>query len=118
MRSTLRSGRRPGVGPGAGRGGGRSTGVRRPCRGASGVRRPCCEDFRVRRPCCEGLRSECDCAGAGAPVRIGCMDYVIRAVRAGEWRLAKELRLAALQDPAAPVAFLETYEQALERSDD
>jgi len=46
------------------------------------------------------------------------MDYVIRAVRAGEWRSAKELRLAALQDPAAPVAFLETYEQALERSDD
>ncbi|MER7727779.1 GNAT family N-acetyltransferase [Streptomyces sp. NPDC096323] len=46
------------------------------------------------------------------------MDYVIRAVRAGEWRSAKELRLAALQDPAAQVAFLETYEQALERSDD
>ncbi|THA65024.1 GNAT family N-acetyltransferase [Streptomyces sp. A0642] len=46
------------------------------------------------------------------------MDYVIRAVRAGEWRSAKELRLAALRDPAAPVAFLETYGQALERSDD
>ncbi|MEE4489264.1 GNAT family N-acetyltransferase [Streptomyces sp. BE230] len=46
------------------------------------------------------------------------MDYVIRAVRADEWQSAKELRLVALQDPAAPVAFLETYEQSLERSDD
>lgn len=46
------------------------------------------------------------------------MDYVIRPVRAEEWQLVKELRLAALQDPAAPVAFLETYEQGLERSDD
>ncbi|CAM5532777.1 hypothetical protein SALBM135S_00910 [Streptomyces alboniger] len=39
-------------------------------------------------------------------------DYVIRAVRAEEWQQVKELRLAALRDPAAPVAFLETYEQA------
>ncbi|MFG2407637.1 GNAT family N-acetyltransferase [Streptomyces brevispora] len=46
------------------------------------------------------------------------MDYVIRPVRAEEWQPVKELRLAALQDPAAPVAFLETYEQGLERSDD
>ncbi|MGW2471440.1 GNAT family N-acetyltransferase [Streptomyces sp. NPDC001665] len=46
------------------------------------------------------------------------MDYVIRPVRAGEWRSVKELRLAALQDPAAPVAFLETYEQGLKRSDE
>lgn len=46
------------------------------------------------------------------------MDYVIRPVRADEWQLAKELRLAAVQDPVAPVAFLETYEQAVERSDD
>ncbi|HEY9328198.1 MAG TPA: GNAT family N-acetyltransferase [Streptomyces sp.] len=46
------------------------------------------------------------------------MDYVIRPVRADEWQLVKELRLAALQDPVAPVAFLETYEQAAERSDD
>lgn len=46
------------------------------------------------------------------------MDYVIRPVRADEWQLVKELRLAAVQDPAAPVAFLETYEQAVERSDD
>ncbi|WP_329400852.1 GNAT family N-acetyltransferase [Streptomyces melanogenes] len=40
------------------------------------------------------------------------MDHVIRPVRADEWRKAKELRLAGLKDPAAPVAFLETIEQA------
>ncbi|MFD3652223.1 GNAT family N-acetyltransferase [Streptomyces sp. NPDC058620] len=45
------------------------------------------------------------------------MDYVIRAVRAEDWPLAKELRLAALQDPMAPVAFLETYEDAVARPD-
>ncbi|ROQ67350.1 ribosomal protein S18 acetylase RimI-like enzyme [Streptomyces sp. 840.1] len=45
------------------------------------------------------------------------MDYVIRPVRADEWQSAKVLRLAALQDPVAPVAFLETYEQAVERPD-
>ncbi|MGW0555458.1 GNAT family N-acetyltransferase [Streptomyces sp. NPDC002926] len=44
-------------------------------------------------------------------------DFVIRAVRAEEWAKARELRLAALQDPAAPLAFLETYEQAVERPD-
>lgn len=46
------------------------------------------------------------------------MDYVIRPVRSDEWQLVKDLRLAAVQDPVAPVAFLETYEQAAERSDD
>ncbi|MCX4675473.1 GNAT family N-acetyltransferase [Streptomyces sp. NBC_01433] len=46
------------------------------------------------------------------------MDYVIRAVRAEEWPLARELRLAALQDPVAPVAFLETYESAVAQPDD
>lgn len=46
------------------------------------------------------------------------MDYVIRPVRADEWQRVKELRLAALQDPAAPVAFRETYEQAVEQPDD
>ncbi|MFF3454299.1 GNAT family N-acetyltransferase [Streptomyces sp. NPDC002730] len=45
------------------------------------------------------------------------MDYVIRAVGAEEWAKAREIRLAALQDPVAPLAFLETYEQALERPD-
>ncbi|MFI5660978.1 GNAT family N-acetyltransferase [Streptomyces sp. NPDC051684] len=41
------------------------------------------------------------------------MDYVIRPVRADEWRAARELRLAALRDPAAPLAFLESYEDAV-----
>ncbi|MEV8391359.1 MULTISPECIES: GNAT family N-acetyltransferase [unclassified Streptomyces] len=45
------------------------------------------------------------------------MNHVIRAVRPDEWAKAKEIRLSALQDPAAPVAFLETYEQALEQPD-
>ncbi|GAA2294069.1 GNAT family N-acetyltransferase [Streptomyces kunmingensis] len=45
------------------------------------------------------------------------MDYEIRAVRADEWPAVKELRLAALSDPMAPLAFLETYEQALARPD-
>ncbi|GGZ09160.1 GNAT family N-acetyltransferase [Streptomyces nitrosporeus] len=45
------------------------------------------------------------------------MDYVIRAVRAEDWKKAREIRLEALQDPAAPIAFLETYEAAAARSD-
>ncbi|MEV6395709.1 GNAT family N-acetyltransferase [Streptomyces sp. NPDC051907] len=45
------------------------------------------------------------------------MDHVIRAVRAEEWAKAREIRLAALQDPAAPFAFLETYEQAVQKPD-
>ncbi|MFJ3979740.1 GNAT family N-acetyltransferase [Streptomyces sp. NPDC090021] len=40
------------------------------------------------------------------------MQYVIRPVRADEWAKVKELRIAGLMDPAAPVAFLETVEQA------
>ncbi|MEV6960908.1 GNAT family N-acetyltransferase [Streptomyces sp. NPDC051207] len=44
-------------------------------------------------------------------------DYVIRSIRADEWRAVKELRLAALRDPVAPMAFLETYEQAAARDD-
>ncbi|MFF7561590.1 GNAT family N-acetyltransferase [Streptomyces pseudovenezuelae] len=45
------------------------------------------------------------------------MSYVIRSVRADEWAAAKELRLTALQDPVAPLAFLETYEEAVARPD-
>ncbi|MFB7919046.1 GNAT family N-acetyltransferase [Streptomyces sp. NPDC056061] len=45
------------------------------------------------------------------------MEHVMRVVRADEWRAVKELRLAALQDPVAPVAFLETYEQGAAHSD-
>ncbi|MFP1626151.1 GNAT family N-acetyltransferase [Streptomyces sp. 5K101] len=45
------------------------------------------------------------------------MDYVIRPVRAEEWAKARELRLAALQDPLASIAFLEKYEDAVARPD-
>ncbi|GAA1533948.1 GNAT family N-acetyltransferase [Streptomyces albidochromogenes] len=40
------------------------------------------------------------------------MDCVIRPVRAGEWARVRELRLAALRDPLASIAFLETHEKA------
>ncbi|EKX64472.1 acetyltransferase, GNAT family [Streptomyces ipomoeae 91-03] len=43
--------------------------------------------------------------------------YVIRSIRAEEWREVRELRLAALRDPIAHLAFLERYEDAVERSD-
>ncbi|MFI6446680.1 GNAT family N-acetyltransferase [Kitasatospora sp. NPDC050543] len=46
------------------------------------------------------------------------MTYTIRAVRHEEWPRAKEIRLAALQDPAAAIAFLDTYEQAVARPDE
>ncbi|MBT2386215.1 GNAT family N-acetyltransferase [Streptomyces sp. ISL-11] len=45
------------------------------------------------------------------------MEHTIRTVRAGEWERVKELRLAGLGDPAAPVAFLDTYENAVARPD-
>lgn len=44
--------------------------------------------------------------------------HVIRPIRADEWAKVKELRIAALRDPAAPVAFLETLEQAEGRTDE
>jgi RimJ/RimL family protein N-acetyltransferase len=45
------------------------------------------------------------------------MDHVVRPIRPEEWPAVKELRLAALQDPMAPIAFLESYEQAAARQD-
>ncbi|MGW7366308.1 GNAT family N-acetyltransferase [Streptomyces sp. NPDC054841] len=45
------------------------------------------------------------------------MEHVMRPVRADEWEKCREIRLAALRDPAAPVAFLETYEDAAARPD-
>lgn len=45
-------------------------------------------------------------------------EHVIRPVRADEWAKVKELRIAALRDPAAPVAFLETFEEGESRSDE
>ncbi|MFK0111291.1 GNAT family N-acetyltransferase [Streptomyces sp. NPDC091217] len=44
-------------------------------------------------------------------------DYVVRAIRGDEWEAAKRLRLVALRDPMAGIAFLETYEDALTRPD-
>ncbi|GGT27189.1 N-acetyltransferase [Streptomyces tanashiensis] len=45
------------------------------------------------------------------------MDYSIRTIRAEEWEKTREIRLAALQDPVAHLAFLDTYETASERPD-
>src|SRR5262245_32478995 len=39
-------------------------------------------------------------------------DYVIRAIRPEDWPRVKQLRLDALRDPVAHLAFLETYEEA------
>ncbi|WP_460107459.1 GNAT family N-acetyltransferase [Streptomyces sp. YKOK-J1] len=44
-------------------------------------------------------------------------DYVVRAIRPEEWAAVKQLRLDALRDPVAHIAFLETYEDALARPD-
>lgn len=41
----------------------------------------------------------------------------VRPIRADEWAKVKELRLLALKDPAAPIAFLDTYEQAAAEPD-
>ncbi|MCY0955216.1 GNAT family N-acetyltransferase [Streptomyces sp. H27-S2] len=43
--------------------------------------------------------------------------YVVRAVRGDEWQKVRDLRIDALRDPAASVAFLETVEQAEARPD-
>ncbi|WP_371670493.1 GNAT family N-acetyltransferase [Streptomyces sp. NBC_00289] len=43
--------------------------------------------------------------------------YLIRSIRADEWAKAKELRLVALRDPVAHLAFLETYDTAVARPD-
>ncbi|MGW5424367.1 N-acetyltransferase family protein [Streptomyces sp. NPDC003943] len=45
------------------------------------------------------------------------MDYSIRTIRADEWEKVRELRLAALQDPVAHLAFVETYEKAVAQPD-
>ncbi|MEU6986760.1 GNAT family N-acetyltransferase [Streptomyces sp. NPDC046324] len=45
------------------------------------------------------------------------MDYLIRVIRADEWEKTREIRLAALQDPVAKIAFLDTPEAAAARPD-
>ncbi|MFF5407714.1 GNAT family N-acetyltransferase [Streptomyces misionensis] len=49
--------------------------------------------------------------------RLSSGDYVVRAIRPEEWEKVKELRLDALRDPAAPLAFLESYEEAAAKAD-
>jgi ribosomal protein S18 acetylase RimI-like enzyme len=44
--------------------------------------------------------------------------YAVRPVRAHEWPEIKALRLAALSDAAAPIAFLQSYEVAAAWPDD
>ncbi|GGO46769.1 hypothetical protein GCM10012287_17910 [Streptomyces daqingensis] len=46
------------------------------------------------------------------------MAYTIRAVRTADWEKLRELRLSALADPIASVAFNETYENAAAQSDE
>lgn len=46
------------------------------------------------------------------------MTPTIRRVRPEDWPRTRAARLEALQDPAAPIAFLETYEVAVQRTDD
>ncbi|WP_404819408.1 GNAT family N-acetyltransferase [Streptomyces marincola] len=41
------------------------------------------------------------------------MVYTIRQTRREDWQLLRDLRLAALKDPVAPVAFFEPYDEAL-----
>ncbi|WP_374982482.1 GNAT family N-acetyltransferase [Streptomyces fradiae] len=43
--------------------------------------------------------------------------YAVRPVRGEEWREVRRLRLDALRDPVAPLAFLDTYEDAVARPD-
>lgn len=45
-------------------------------------------------------------------------DVRVRRIRLHEWREVRELRIRAVSDPAAPVAFLSTREQELARDDD
>ncbi|MBV2153773.1 GNAT family N-acetyltransferase [Kitasatospora sp. SUK 42] len=43
---------------------------------------------------------------------------IIRRVRTEDWARVREIRLDALQDPVAAIAFLETYEQAAAEPDE
>ncbi len=45
-------------------------------------------------------------------------EVTVRRVRADDWQRVRALRLQALHDPMAPVAFLETVEQASARPDE
>ncbi|QDZ13841.1 GNAT family N-acetyltransferase [Humibacter ginsenosidimutans] len=43
---------------------------------------------------------------------------IVRRVRQDEWRQSRDLRLDALRDPDAAIAFLDTYERASTQSDE
>ncbi|MFJ7149300.1 GNAT family N-acetyltransferase [Streptomyces sp. NPDC100445] len=45
-------------------------------------------------------------------------DYTVRAIRPDEWAAVRQLRLDALRDPVARIAFLGTYEEAADRPDE
>ncbi|MES4886400.1 GNAT family N-acetyltransferase [Streptomyces sp. NPDC096012] len=44
-------------------------------------------------------------------------DYVVRAIRPDDWTAVRRLRLDALRDPVAHLAFLETYDDAVAKPD-
>ncbi|MFJ9693373.1 GNAT family N-acetyltransferase [Kitasatospora sp. NPDC101183] len=46
------------------------------------------------------------------------MSTIIREIRAEDWEQVRRIRLDALRDPAAAVAFLDTHEQASARPDE
>ncbi|MEV4561625.1 GNAT family N-acetyltransferase [Kitasatospora sp. NPDC049285] len=46
------------------------------------------------------------------------MSHVIRAVTAEDWRQVRDLRLDALRDPVAGIAFLDTYDNAAAQPDE
>ncbi|MDQ4212774.1 GNAT family N-acetyltransferase [Microbacterium capsulatum] len=43
--------------------------------------------------------------------------FLVRRIRADEWTQGRDLRLRSLQDPAADIAFLDTYENAAAQTD-
>jgi ribosomal protein S18 acetylase RimI-like enzyme len=49
---------------------------------------------------------------------LGAMTYTIRPVRADEWREIRLLRLEALQDDLAPIAFLDSFADAQTQPDE
>lgn len=46
------------------------------------------------------------------------MTFSIRRIETDEWREVRDLRLRALQDPVAALAFLDTFENASEQPDE
>ncbi len=45
------------------------------------------------------------------------MRYIVQRVAASQWRSVRDLRLESLRDPAAPLAFLTTYDDEAARPD-